>query len=303
MKKVNFKKRWHMLFVPSNSPSLYRDVIIYKPNTVMFDLEDAIVINEKDSARQLFFQMIKVINYKKFNIEVAVRVNDINSIWFDNDIEAAVAAGVDMIRLPKVETKEEVLKAIKIIEKYENLVKNQKQTLLFIAIESAKGVLNAFEVASSSKRIVGIALGGMDYLLDLKAEKLDERLELLYARQHLLHVARALKINVFDCVYPNVNDDEGFIKEFTFIKKLGFDGKSIIHPKQIQLINEICKPTNVEILNAINLIKAFNENLKKSIAVFQYQGQMVDKPIIEKAQEIIDLAIELNLIKAEMLNE
>ena len=208
-----------------------------------------------------------------------------------------------MIRLPKVETKEEVLKAIKIIEKYENLVKNQKQTLLFIAIESAKGVLNAFEVASSSKRIVGIALGGMDYLLDLKAEKLDERLELLYARQHLLHVARALKINVFDCVYPNVNDDEGFIKEFTFIKKLGFDGKSIIHPKQIQLINEICKPTNVEILNAINLIKAFNENLKKSIAVFQYQGQMVDKPIIEKAQEIIDLAIELNLIKAEMLNE
>lgn len=303
MEKIKFKQRRHMLFVPSNSPSLYRDVIIYRPHTVMFDLEDAIAFNEKDSARQLFFQMLKTFNYHQFNIEVAVRVNDINSIWFNNDVEVAVAANVDMIRLPKIESKDEILKAISVIEKYEKLNKSAKITLLFIAIESAKGVLNAFEIASSSKRIVGIALGGMDYLLDLKATKLEQRLELLYARQHLIHVARALKINVFDCVYPNINDDQGFIEEFTFIKKLGFDGKSVIHPQQIQLINKICQPTMAEITNAVNLVKAFNESVKKGVAVFQYQGQMIDKPIVDKAQEIIDFAIELNLVKAEILNE
>lgn len=303
MNNNKLKQRRHMLFVPANSPAMYKDVIIYRPNTVMFDLEDAISYDQKDSARQLFFQMVKSIDYNHFNIEVAVRVNSLDSIWIENDIAASICAGVDMVRLPKVETNEDVFKAIDIIEKYEKYYKSKKITLLFIAIESAKGVLNSFSIAKSSERIVGIALGGMDYLLNLKANKLEQRIELLYARQHLIHVARALKINVFDCVYPNINDDEGFKKEFLFVKSLGFDGKSVIHPRQIQLINEIYQPTVEEVTNAINLIKAFNKSLKSGVGVFQYQGQMIDKPIVEKAQTIIEIAIEMNLIKAGDVNE
>lgn len=290
------KPRKHMLFLPADKPAMYRDVIMYKPDTVMFDLEDAISFGEKDSARILLREVLKEIDYNKYGIEVCVRVNGMDTQWFDQDVKACIQGYANMIRLPKVETTDDVKVAVSCIEKYEKEFNKKDKTLIFIAIESTLGVLNAREIAQASDRIVGIALGGMDYLLDLKGSRLKNREELLYARQHLIHVGRSLKIDVFDVVYGNTSDKEGFIEEFKFVKGLGFNGKSVIHPNQITLINKIFEPTPEEIEYAIEMKKAFDDSVKKGMGVFLFRGNMVDKPIVEKQLEVIELAKDFGLI-------
>ncbi|KAJ3619915.1 hypothetical protein Zmor_008672 [Zophobas morio] len=206
-----------------------------------------------------------------------------------------------MIRLPKAETAEDVKQVVEVMEKYEKQFGADK-ILLFVAIESALGVLNAREIAQASDRVVGIALGGMDYLVDLKGAKLPNREELLYARQHLIHVARSLKIDVFDVVYGNTSDEEGFKKEFIFAKGLGFSGKTVIHPNQIRYINDVLRPTTAQLEYAVEMVKAFNESVKKGVGVFLFRGNMVDKPVVEKQMEVVDLAIEFGMIKGDEIN-
>ncbi|ATZ17633.1 HpcH/HpaI aldolase/citrate lyase family protein [Mesoplasma melaleucae] len=293
--KVN-KSRKHMLFVPADKPAMYRDVIFYKPDTVMFDLEDAVSYSEKDAARNLLVEILQDIDYSKNKIETCVRINAIDTEFFEKDVEACVKANVDLIRIPKAETKEDVLKTIETLKKYETENKLPYEIKIFLAFESAKGILNAYEISACSERIVGIALGGVDYLLDLKASKLPNREELMYARQHLVHVGRTLKLDVFDVIYPKTTDAEGFTKEFKFIKALGFSGKSVVHPNQIGLINEIVKPTQQELEFAIEMQKAFDESIKNGKGVFLFKGQMVDKPVVEKQLEIIELAREMGML-------
>ncbi|ASP28340.1 citrate lyase subunit beta / citryl-CoA lyase [Spiroplasma corruscae] len=294
--KINRSRR-HMLFVPADKPAMYRDVVFYKPDTIMFDLEDAVSYSEKDSTRILLREILTDMDYNKYNIETCVRVNGIDTEWFEKDIEACVQSNVNMIRLPKVEKVSDIDYAVKTLETYEKKYNREDKVLLFLAFESALGILNAFEIAKSSERIQGIALGGFDYLLDLKGDKTIERTELLYARQHLVHVARALKLDVFDVVYSNVNDKDGFVKEFKFVKSLGFNGKSVIHPNQIRYINEILKPTPDQVEYALEMVKAFNKSVEDGVGVFLFRGTMVDKPVVEKQIEILKLAEDFDLVK------
>ncbi|MDI4567730.1 MAG: citrate lyase subunit beta [Mycoplasma sp.] len=294
---IEIKNRRHMLFLPANNPAMYKDVIIYKPDTIMFDLEDAVDPNEKDSARDLFVSMLNYIDYNKFNIETCVRINGDDTEWFLNDLEAAIQAKVNMIRLPKVDNPSQVEKVEQLLEELEQKYKLNYKTKLFIAIESALGVLNAFDICKSSSRVVGIALGGFDYLLDLNAKKIEaKRWELLYARQHLIHVASALKIDSFDVVFGNVLDQKGFEEEFKFIKALGFSGKSVIHPKQIEIIDKLTTPSKEEIEEAKLIIKEFEINSKKGIGVFKLNNKMVDRPVYIEAMRVVSLAKKLGAI-------
>lgn len=283
------KIRRNMLFVPGNNPALFKDIISFKPDTVMFDLEDSIHINEKDAARGLTRRMINFFDYSKYDIEVAVRINDWNSEFYVADLEAVVNSKADMIRLPKVESKDDVLKVVADIEAIENKINRKQPITLFCAIESAKGVLNAYEIACSSERVKGIALGGVDYLFDLKATKSIDRKELFFARSMILHAARAAKIDAFDVIYGNVNDIEGLKKEAQFVKELGFSGKSAIHPSQVKIINEIFSPSEKEVTEALNILNAYKKFKKESKGVFSINGQMVDKPIIENALRILKI--------------
>ncbi|AOG60986.1 citrate lyase subunit beta / citryl-CoA lyase [Spiroplasma helicoides] len=294
--KLNRSRR-HMLFVPADKPAMYRDVVFYKPDTIMFDLEDAVSFSEKDSTRILLREILSDMDYNKYGMEVCVRVNGIDTDWFEKDVEACVQSNVNMIRLPKVEKVEDIEYAVKVLEKFEAQYKREDKMLLFLAFESALGILNSFEIAKASERIVGVALGGFDYILDLKGEKTEQRTELLYARQHLVHVARALKLDVFDVVYSNVNDKEGFVKEFKFVKSLGFNGKSVIHPNQIRFINEIYKPTPEQVEYALEMVRAFNKSVQEGVGVFQFRGTMVDKPVVEKQMEILEIAKQFELVK------
>ena len=229
------KLRRSMLFLPGSSASMLSTAFIYKPDSIMFDLEDAVSLREKDSARILVFNALQHPMYK--DIETVVRINPLNTPFGLKDLEAAVRAGVDVIRLPKTDTPEDIHQLEReIVRIEESCGREVGSTQVMAAIESAIGVINAVAIARSSERLMGIALAAFDYVMDMQTERGDGT-ELFYARCAVLHAARAAGIDAFDVVYGDVNDEEGFLKEVDLIRRMGFNGKSLINPRQIELLH------------------------------------------------------------------
>lgn len=274
-----------MMFVPGANAAMLRDAPLYGADSIMFDLEDAVSLKEKDSARTLVHFALKTFDYS--NVETVVRINSLEA-GGAQDIEAMVLAGVEVIRLPKTETAQDILDVDAVITSVEK--DNQipvGTTKMMAAIESAEGVLNAREIAKASERLIGIALGAEDYVTNMKTKRYPDGQELSFARNMILHAARAAGIAAIDTVYSNVDNVEGFQNEVQQIKQLGFDGKSVINPRQIPLVNAIYTPTDKEIQNAKEVIWGIREAEAKGSGVISVNGKMVDKPIVERAQRVI----------------
>ncbi|MDK2562041.1 aldolase/citrate lyase family protein [Romboutsia sedimentorum] len=288
------KLRRSMLFVPGNNPGIIRDVHIYKPDSVMFDLEDAIAITEKDSARFLVHNMLKNLGdyYKELGIETVVRINGLATEFWKDDIKAVVTGGVEVVRIPMTESVEDVMAVDAEIEKVEREANMEVgSTKIMVAVETALGVMNSFAIAKSpTKRLIGMALSGEDFVTSMKTTRTPEGDELYVARGMIAMAGRACGLEVLDTVYADVNNDEGFLKEANLIKRMGFGGKSLIHPRQVELIHDVYTPTEVEISKARKIVDATEEALKQNLGVFTVDGKMVDKPIIERAQRVLQLA-------------
>ncbi|WP_326975554.1 citrate (pro-3S)-lyase subunit beta [Caproicibacter sp. BJN0012] len=285
-----------MLFVPGNNPGMIRDAGIYDVDSIMFDLEDSVSIDEKDAARFLVYEMLGAIDYH--GKELIVRVNSPDIATGVEDLKAMVKTRKVAIRLPKTECAADVLnceKKIASIERQYGIPEGS--TRMMAAIESAAGVLNAKEIAFSTKRLIGIALGAEDYVTDLKTTRSPEGTELLFARCMILQAARAAGIDAIDTVYSNVNNEEGFRSEVALIKQLGFDGKSIINPRQIKPVQEIYTPTKNEIDKSLAIVDAIEEARKRGSGVIALNGKMIDKPIVARAQRVLDLARAAGVLK------
>lgn len=287
------KLRRTMLFVPGNNPGAVRDAYLYKPDSVMFDLEDAIAISEKDSARFLLYNMIKKFKplYVKAGIETVVRINALDTEFGVADIEAMVKAGIEVIRIPKTDTPEDVYEVEKHIERVEREIGVEVGTTkIIVAIESPLGALNALAIAKSSPRLIGMALGGEDYVTNLKTTRSAEGTELFMGRAMIVMAARSAGIAALDVVFSDINNDEGLIAETQKIKQMGFDGKSLIHPKQIDIIHKVYTPDEKNIKKSLRIINATKKAIAEGRGVFTVDGKMVDKPIIERAQHVLNLA-------------
>lgn len=287
------------MFVPGNNPAMMSDAFIYGPDSIMLDLEDSVTMAEKDAARLLVHNALKTIDYG--NTEMVVRVNPLNTPYGRKDVEAVVKAGVDVIRMPKTETAEEVQELEAEIEKVEKELGCLGRTQIMAAIESTKGIINAYAIATASKRMMGIALGAEDYCANLKTQRTPSGDELLLARETIVVAARAAGIYALDTVYSNLNDMETFRKEVELIKRLGFDGKSIINPRQIEIINEVFTPTEKEIEKAKTIVAAIKEAAAKGSGVIAVNGKMVDKPVVTRAEHTIELALAAGVITKEDL--
>ncbi|EMW5352672.1 citrate (pro-3S)-lyase subunit beta [Enterococcus faecalis] len=286
-----------MMFVPGANAAMLRDAPLYGADSIMFDLEDAVSLKEKDSARVLVHSALKTFDYG--NIEIVVRINALDAGGAE-DIESMVLAGVDVIRLPKTETAQDIIDVEAVITEVEQ--QNDipvGTTKMMAAIESAEGVLNAPAIAKSSTRLIGIALGAEDYVTNMKTRRHPDGQELFFARSMILHAARAAGIAAIDTVYSDVDNTEGFEAEVRLIKQLGFDGKSVINPRQIPLVNTIYAPTEKEIQNAKEVIWGIREAEAKGSGVISVNGKMVDKPIVERAERVIALALAAKLITEE----
>jgi len=284
------KLRRSMLFVPGDNAGMLSTTFVYKPDSIMFDLEDAVSPREKDSARLLVFQALRHPAYQE--IETVVRINELNTEFGLKDLEAAVRGGADVVRLPKTE------KAAEIHELEAHVARIEKacgrpggDTKLMAAIESASGVVNAVAIAAASPRMIGIAIAGFDYLVDMGTKRGGgSEPELFYARAAVLHAARAAHIDAFDVAYGDVNDDEGFLREVAIAKQLGFNGKSLIHPRQIELLHKAYAPTQEEVDHAKRVLAAAEEAHRKGLGVVSLDGKMVDPPVIEEAQIVLQRA-------------
>ena len=286
--------RRSMMFVPGNNPGMIRDAHIYGSDCIMFDLEDSVSINEKDAARFLVYKALTSLKYGKK--ELVVRINDLGSGLGVTDLEAMVRAQPDVIRLPKTETAQDVTDCETEIARIEREIGlPEGKTKMMAAIESAKGVLNAYDIARSSSRLIGIALGAEDYVTDLRTTRSPEGIELLFARSMIVNAARAAGIAALDTVYSDVNNEEGFIAEATRIKKLGFDGKSIINPRQIEPLHRVFTPTEKDIIKAKAIMEAIAEAELRGSGVASLNGKMIDKPVVERARYMIERASSLRI--------
>lgn len=288
------------MFVPGNNPGMMQDAFIYGPDSIMLDLEDSVTMAEKDSARLLVYNALKTIDYG--NTEMVVRINPLNTPYGKKDIEAVVKAGVDVIRMPKTETAEEVVEVEREIEKVEKERGCLGRTQIMAAIESALGIVNAYAIATASKRMMGIALGAEDYSANLKTQRTPGGAELLLARETIVVAARAAGIAALDTVYSNLNDMDTFRKEVELIKTLGFDGKSIINPRQIEIVNEVFTPSEKAIEKSKVILAAIKEAEQRGSGVIAVNGKMIDRPVVLRAQRTIDLAIASGVLSKEELS-
>jgi citrate lyase subunit beta/citryl-CoA lyase len=282
-----------MMFVPGNNPGMLQNAGIYGADTVIFDVEDSVALTEKDAARHLVHNAIK---YLKYPCEVAVRINHIETPFGLDDLKTILPARPDLIRLPKAETAADIRTVDAIISEAEQQCGFEAGSIkMMAAIETARGILNAYDICTASPRMVAIAIGGEDFVADLRTTRTADGKELFAARSQLVLAARAAGINVIDSVFANVNDEDGFIAETQRIKDMGFDGKSVINPRQIKLVHKIFSPSDKEIDKARRVLAAYEEALAKKSGVIALDGKMIDTPIVARAQRTLAYAAALGI--------
>ncbi|WP_313152519.1 aldolase/citrate lyase family protein [Lacrimispora sp.] len=288
-----------MMFLNAQKPGLIKDPYIYKPDSIMLDLEDAVAENQKDAARFSLYHALLEIDYR--DCERVVRINGLDTPYWKEDIRCAVAGGCDAIRVPKTERPEEIKAVeaeIRIAE--EDFGIPEGRTLIMAAIESARGVVKALDVCEASERLFGIALSGGDYTKDLQTYITGTGIELMGARQNLIIAARAAKIQCFDTVYTNLDDMEGFRRDVETIHLMGFDGKSIINPRQIPVVHEIFTPSQKNITFAEKVVKEIEDKRAKGIGVFTVDGKMIDIAFYDGARRTIELAKASGVYKGDL---
>ena len=288
-----------MMFLNAQKPGLIKDPYIYRPDSIMLDLEDAVAENQKDAARFSLYHALKTIDYR--GCERVVRINGLDTPYWKEDIRCAVAGGCDAIRIPKTERPEDVRTVegrIGAAEKEFGIPEGR--TLIMAAIESARGVMKALDICEASERLFGIALSGGDYTKDLQTHITGTGIELMGARQNMIIAAREAGVQCFDTVYTNLDDMEGFRRDVETIHLMGFDGKSIINPRQITIVHEIFTPTPKDIIFAEKVVKEIDDKKARGIGVFTVDGKMIDIAFYDGARRIIALAKASGVYKGDL---
>lgn len=291
------KLRRTMMYVTGNNAANVKDPQIYGADSLMFDLEDSIAVANKDAARLLVYHTLSTIDFSP--CETVVRINGLDTPYGHEDLRAMVKARPDVIRLPKTETADDIKEVERIVSELESEYGYEQGTIkLMAAIESAKGVLNARDICVASDRLIGCAIGGEDFVTDIKTTRYADGVELLFARQMIIVACRAAGIYALDTVYADINNEEGFRAEVEHIKQLGFDGKSIIHPRQVRIVHEIFAPSEQDIDHAVRVLEGVRRAREKGLGVITVDGKMVDGPIIDRAARVVAMA-EASGIKVE----
>lgn len=288
-----------MMFLNCQKPGLIKDPYIYKPDSIVLDLEDAVAEKEKDAARYSLYHALQEIDYH--GVERVVRINGLDTPYWKEDIRCAVAGGCDSIRIPKTESAQDVHmveEAIIAAEKEFDIPEGR--TLIMSAIESARGVMKALDICEASDRMFGIALSGGDYTKDLQTHITGTGLELMGARQNMVIAARAAGVQCFDTVYTDLDNMDGFRQDVETIHLMGFDGKSVINPRQISIVHDIFTPSKKDIIFAEKVVKEIDDKKAKGIGVFTVDGKMIDIAFYDGAKRTIALAKASGVYKGDL---
>lgn len=278
-----------MLYIPGNNPGMIQRCSYFGADSVLLDIEDAVAISEKDSARNLVAHALATLDFG--DVYMTVRINGADTRFFEKDLEAIIPSRPDAVRLPKTQQANDVKHIDEMITKLEKTHNIEHGTIAIHAmLETAKGIVNAVEIANSSPRVKALTLGGQDLAADIGVRRTKEGTEILYARSTVVMAAKAAGIGAFDTVFTDINDSGGLLDESRFIVNLGFTGKAAIHPSQIPVIHEAFRPAEKDVIKALRIVYAAREADQKGIGVYTVDGKMVDGPVVRQSEKVVELA-------------
>lgn len=288
------KLRRSMLFMPGNNPGMLQTADVFGADAVIFDLEDAVALTEKDAARILIKNAMETISYG--DTEVVIRINPLSSPFAMNDIDIMARLKPNAILLPKA-TPEDMAILDKELERIEKEEGMEVGTIKIHAlVETAYGVETVYETIKSTKRCIAILLGGEDLAADYGVKRTKPSDELFYARTKIVNACKALKVDAIDTPFTDTNDYEGLRADTNKAKMLGFTGKLAINPRQIDTIHDVYAPTQAEINHALRVMAAKENAEKEGLGVFSLDGKMVDLPIINRAIQTLEVAKLIGLL-------
>lgn len=274
------------LYLPGNNPKLMLNAGIYGSDGIILDLEDSVAPDKKAEARLLVRNALRAVDFG--DAERMVRINQLPAGL--KDLDAIVPEQVNLILIPKCESAQQIIQAEEHIEKI--LGHENTDIYLMPIIESALGVVKAYEIALASPNVAALAIGLEDYTADLGAQRTAEGRESFYARSTVVNAARAVGIQPIDSVFSEIDDMEALHNNVLESKALGFAGMGCIHPRQVPVINEGFSPDEQEIEKAKRIVIAFEQAREKGLGVVALGSKMIDAPVVKRAVHTIELAIQ-----------
>jgi len=287
------KLRRSRLYLPGNEPKFFINAGLHKPDGIILDLEDSVAPSEKDAAQVLVRNTLRSVDF--YGAERMVRINQLPRGCAD--LKYVVPHNVHVILIPKCESPDQVKQIEKEVHRLKREFNIRNEIYFMPIIESALGVIKAYEIASASKNNCALAIGLEDYTADLGTQRTNEGKESIFARQMLVNAAKAAGIQAIDTVFSDVGDMDGLRQSIIEAKALGFEGKGCIHPRQIQVVHEAFAPTPEEIEKAKKIVLAFEEAEKIGLGVVSLGTKMIDPPVVKRAQRTIELAILNNVLE------
>jgi citrate lyase beta subunit len=286
-----------LLFMPGDSRKKIEKGAAMSVDSIIMDLEDAIAMNNKQLARECTAQALREVHFER--AEKLVRINQVIEGWiYAEDIRATVDAKPDGYVLPKVESADQVQHISELLSLAEDRHNWQPNSIKLLAIiETAKGVVNLKEIAASDKRLEALIFGAEDLAGDMGARRTPQGAEVFYARSAVVVHAKAYGLQAIDTVFIDLTaSDDALSAETLIALEMGYTGKLAIHPKQVVPIQAVFTPTPQEIDSAQKLIQAFNQQQASGTGVFEYEGKMIDMPMIRAAMSVIARAKDCGVI-------
>ena len=281
-----------MLFIPGNNPGMLQSGGVFGADSLILDLEDAVSPREKDAARLLVAQALRTVDFR--GSLPFVRINPLNA-GGASDIGTIVPCKPYGLMLPKIESPEDLLTQLVMIEEAE--IAGQEPVQIIPLLETPLGVARALEIATASPRIIALAFGAEDYTAALGASRTLEGKEILTARSLIANAAAAVQIDSIDTPFTDAQDDLGLQQDTLTAKSMGFKGKLAINPRQIDIIHQAFCPSSKEIEWACRVVHALEEAKNLGSGVIAVDGKMVDAPVVLRAERVITLAKQQNLIQ------
>lgn len=284
------------LFVPASRPELFAKAMASQADVVSFDLEDAVEPDSKERARAALAAFFAdTLRRQEQGKGVVVRVNAVDTPQFEADLDIAVCAGVDLINLPMLDDPEAVRHAVAAIEKRESERCLDRPIGILANIESPRGLRRAFEIAAAHPRVAGLQVGYGDLLAPMGIAQ-GEPSAVQAVRFAVRLAAGEAGVSAYDGAYVDVANPDGYLADAQAARRLGFAGKSCIHPSQVALANKAFRPTDAEILHARQVMEATRISLSKGVGAFLVDGKLVDGPFIAHARQTVTAAESLGLL-------
>ena len=290
---MDLMRSW--LFVPGHREHMVTKSLGLEVDAIMLDIENGVPPAEKGLARETIAEALGA-ERPASGPSRFVRINAIGHPRMEADLEAVLGSGLEGLVLPKVESPEDVLLVEGILDDREPQAGLEPGSIVFlVAIESPKGLFQAPAIASSSPRVVGLMFGAEDFgrELGLPLVREEEAQELIYARSALTQAAASAHVQAVDGVWPDIGDEDGLWADTRRARRLGFSGKSLIHPTQIEAINTVFSPSPEEVEYCRQVIDAFDEAWARGEGSIAFGGQLIDLPIVERARRTLALAEHL----------